>query len=83
MIKNRLVFMQSNRYSSQILIKLEFSQYIFEKYSNIKSFENHASGGRDVPCGETGGHDEANCRFSKFYERAQKLCLTRNITFRM
>ena len=26
--------MESTRYSSQILMKLELSQYIFEKYSN-------------------------------------------------
>ena len=28
--------MQSTRYARQILTKLEFSQQIFEKYSNIK-----------------------------------------------
>ena len=31
------VFMWSNRLSCQILLKLEFSQQIFAKYSNIKS----------------------------------------------
>jgi len=32
--------MQSARYSRQILTKLEFSQQIFEKYSNTKFHEN-------------------------------------------
>jgi hypothetical protein len=30
---------------------LEFSQHIFEKYSNIKFHENPSSGSRVVPCG--------------------------------
>jgi len=30
------VFIQSARYSAQILIKLEFSRKIFEKYKNIQ-----------------------------------------------
>jgi len=29
-------------------MKLEFSQYIFEKYSSIKFHENQPSGSRDV-----------------------------------
>ena len=35
-------------FSCQILIKLEFSQYIFEKYSNINFHENPSSGSRVV-----------------------------------
>jgi len=36
--------MCSTRYSCPILIKLEFSQQIFEKYSNITFHENPSSG---------------------------------------
>jgi hypothetical protein len=34
-------------------MKLEFSQRIFKKSSNIKFHENPSSGRRDVPCGRT------------------------------
>ena len=59
------------RYSCQIVMELEFSAHIFEKHSNIKFHENRlvepklyrADGRRDR-------HDEANCRFSQFCERA-------------
>ena len=37
------------------LMKLEYSQQIFEKYSNIEFNENPASGSRVVPRGRTGG----------------------------
>jgi len=37
------------RYSCQILMKLEFSREVFERYSNIKFHENPSSGGRAVP----------------------------------
>jgi len=45
--------MQSTRYSSQILVKLEFSRQIFEKkkISNIRFYENPFIGSRAVPCG--------------------------------
>jgi hypothetical protein len=56
-----------------ILMKLEFPQF-FEKYSNIKFHENPSSGSLAIPCGRTdrwtGGHAEANSRFSQFCERA-------------
>ena len=45
--------MKSNRYSCQILLKLEFTRQIFEKYSNIKFHENPSSGSRVSPCGQT------------------------------
>ena len=49
-----LVFMQSTRYSAQILMKLEFSRQSFEKYSNINFHKNPSGGGeRFVPCGRT------------------------------
>ena len=43
----------STRYSCQILMKLEFSGQVFEKYLNIKFHENPSSGSRVVPCGQT------------------------------
>jgi len=44
--------MKSTRYSCSILMKLEFSQQTFEKYSNIKFHENPSSGSRVVTCGQ-------------------------------
>ena len=41
-------------------MKPEFSQYIFEKSSNIKFNQTPSSGSRDVSCGRTEGNDEAN-----------------------
>ena len=35
-----LIFMYSTRYTCPILMKLEFSRQIFEKYCNIKFHEN-------------------------------------------
>jgi hypothetical protein len=67
-----LVFRQSTRYSFRILIKLEFSTQIFEKYSNIKLRENPSSGRWVGPCGQADRHNEANSRFSRFYERGKK-----------
>ena len=43
--------MYSARYSFQILMKLEFSRQVFEKYSNIKFNEDPSSGIRVVLCG--------------------------------
>ena len=37
----------------QILMKLEFSEHIFEKPTNIKFYENPSSGSGVVPCGRT------------------------------
>jgi len=51
--KCTLVFMQSTRYSTQILTKLEFSGQIFDKYSNRRFHANPSSGSRDVPFGRT------------------------------
>jgi len=39
------------RYSCHILMELELSQHIFEKYSNMKFHENPSSGSRQVSCG--------------------------------
>jgi hypothetical protein len=38
--------MKSNRYSRQILMKLDFSRQSFDKYSNIEFHENLSSGSR-------------------------------------
>jgi len=54
------------------LMKLEFPQQIFEKYSNIKFHENPSSGNRVVPYGRTDRrtdrHDENNSRILQFCE---------------
>jgi len=44
--------MESSRYSSPILVKLEFSRQFFEKYSNTNFHANPSSGNRVVPCGD-------------------------------
>jgi len=49
--------MQRTRYSSQILMKLEFSRQFFEKYSNVKFHENPPSGSQVLPCGLTERQD--------------------------
>ena len=51
--------MQSTRFRYQILMKLEFSGHIFEKYSNVKFHETFSRGSRVVPCdGQTDGHTD-------------------------
>ena len=44
---------KSNRYSCQILTKLEFSRQILEECLNIKYRENPFSESRGVPFGQT------------------------------
>ena len=48
-------------------LKLNFLDRFFEKYSNIKFYENPTSGSLVVPCGkrdrQTDRHGEANSRF--------------------
>jgi len=51
--------------SLQILKRLESSQQIFEKYSNIKFHDNPSSGSLVVP----DGNGVANSGFSQFCER--------------
>ena len=55
-----VVFVYGNRYSTPILIELEFSWQFFEKYLNIQFHENPSSVSQVVPCG----------RFSQFCDRA-------------
>ena len=62
--------MERTRYSWDILMKTEFSQQIFEKYSNIKCHVNPSSGSRDVPNETADRHDEANSCFLQFCEHA-------------
>jgi hypothetical protein len=61
-------------YSCYILMKLELSQEILEKYSNIKFHGNPFSGSRHVSWGQTNGetdrHDEVKSYFPQFCERA-------------
>jgi hypothetical protein len=47
------VFMWCTRCTSTILMKLESSWQIFQKYLTIKFYENPSSGSRVVPCGRT------------------------------
>jgi hypothetical protein len=51
-------------------MKLEFSQQIFEKYSNMKFHEILSSGNRVIPCERTDRHGEASSRCSQLYESA-------------
>jgi len=63
--KSTQVFKWSIRGSRQILTKLKFSRQIFEKYSNIKLYENPFSCSWVVSCGRA-----ANSRFSQICESA-------------
>jgi len=61
-------------------MKLGFSRQIFEKNSNTKFHKSPCSGSRVVPCGQTDGYDEANIRFSQFWQRAWNLvCVSSNV----
>jgi len=51
----KLVFMQSTRYYFPILMKLEASRQIFEKFSNIKFHDNPSSRSPFAPCRLTDG----------------------------
>jgi len=63
--RDNIICTLSMCYSSQILMKFEFSRQIFDKSSNFKLNKNSTSGSRVAPCGRTdrliqGRHDEAN-----------------------
>jgi hypothetical protein len=60
-------------------MKLKLSRLIFNKGTNIKFDQNPSSGGRVVPCAQTDGHDEANGRFSQFWEKRLKTILFSSI----
>jgi len=46
------------RYSCQVIMKVEFSPQIFERYSNNKFHENPQSGSPVVPCRRTYGQTD-------------------------
>ena len=50
--------MSSTHYSYQILRKLEFSNQIFKKFSNIKFHEDPSSESQVVPCRQMGGQTD-------------------------
>jgi hypothetical protein len=58
-------------------MKLEFFRQIFEKYSNIKFYENPPSGGRVVPWGRTDDRKDRHyvtyLRFSQFLQSRLKI----------
>ena len=62
--------MKSILYSCPILMKLQLSQQIFEKYSNVKFNENPSIGSRVVPCEQRDRRGKAESHFSQFFERA-------------
>jgi hypothetical protein len=72
--------MQSNLYSFQILMKLAFSQPVFEKYSSVTFHVHPSNECRAVPCGRTEGrsdvltdrYDDANSSLSQFCQRGEK-----------
>ena len=76
-------------YSCPILIKTEFSQQIFQKYSNIECHENLSSVNRVVPCGRTDRRKDMTKLIVAFHNFASapetdtspmSLVLTRNFT---
>jgi hypothetical protein len=49
------------RYYCQVLIKLEFSRDVLEKYLDTKFHKNPSRGSRVLPCGQKDRNDEGNC----------------------
>ena len=70
-----LVFVWITRYSSQILTELELSLRIFERYWNMKFYENTSSGSRVFPCGQT-DMTKLIVAFLQFCKCAQKVSTT-------
>jgi hypothetical protein len=65
--------MYSARYYCQILMTLEFSRQIFEKYSNIKFHENPSCGGRVARAdGRTADMAELTVAFRNFAKALKK-----------
>jgi hypothetical protein len=65
------------RYSCHILMRLEFSQRVFEKYSKIQFHDNQPGGSRVVPCGQTDGRtDKKNLKIAfPNFEKASYKCV--------
>ena len=59
-------------YYGPVLIALEFSRRIFEKYSNIKFHENSCNGSRVVSCEQTDGRTKLVVVFRKFAKVHEK-----------
>jgi hypothetical protein len=73
--KCTLVFVNSTRYSCQILMKIELPRQIFEKSSNIKFCGNPYSGNRVVPCGRADGRTDTTkltVAFRNFADTSRK-----------
>jgi len=66
--------LQAKYSNGQILMKLEFSPQIFEKYLNINFHENSSSGTEFFHAdGQTnGGHDQAEVAFRNFANASKK-----------
>ena len=64
-----LVFMYNSSYSCQMLMVLEFSRYILEKYANITLHESVQW--EPSSSVRTHRHDEANSRYSHFFKRSK------------
>jgi len=78
MIKTLRWSINCSRYSCHILMKLEFSWQIFEKYSNIEFRGNRSSGSRVVPCGRTDRRTEMTkivVNFISFAKASKKYSL--------
>jgi len=61
------IYMCGILFTYPILIKLEFfPKVFFSKYLIFKFYENPPSESRNVPCGRTDRHDQANSDFSQF-----------------
>jgi hypothetical protein len=58
-------FTKSTRYSCPLLMKIEFSLHIFEKYPNVKFHEDQSSDSRVFPCGHTYGQVEGQTERTK------------------
>ena len=70
--------MQNTRHSCQILMKLEFSRKILEKYSNIKFNENPSSGSGVAPRGKNGQTDMTKLIVAfRNFTKAPKIIISR------
>jgi len=69
--KCTLIFMKSTVYYRQILMKVEFSRWIFEKYPDIK-FNENPSIGCQVFIRTDQNVDDCDGRSAQFCERVQK-----------
>ena len=59
-----------------MLMKLEFSGQVFEKFSDIKFHENASSENLVVPCGQTDGRTDMTKLFAIFSNSAKSRCFS-------